>query len=79
MARNTRHIDFATARALLLRGHVLQESKTERGSDFVIPGGGPVTAVVARRLLSDPHCRAVDGGLFAETPQSWTLAKYVRA
>jgi hypothetical protein len=75
MARNSRHIDLANARALLLRGHVLQQIQTERGIDFVIPGGGPVTAVVARRLLSDPHCRAVDRGLFTETPQSWTLAR----
>ena len=75
MARNTRHIDFANARALLLRGHVLQESKTERGSDFVIPGGGPVTQIVARRLRADRNCVAVDEGLFAGIPQTWTLAK----
>ena len=70
-----RHIDFATALALLLRGHVLQRIQTPRGSDFTIPGAGQVTEVVARRLLSDPRCRAADPGLFATTPQTWTLAK----
>ena len=75
MARNSRHIDFTHARSLLLRGYVLQKIQTQRGSDFTIPGSGPVTEVVARRLLSDPRCRAADPGLLPETPQSWTLAR----
>ena len=75
MARHARHIDFANARALLSRGCVLQKIQTPRGVDFIIPNAGQVTEVVARRLLSDPRCRAADPGLFPGTPQSWTLAR----
>lgn len=72
MARHTRHLNFETARALLVRGAMLQETKHERGSDYTIPGAGAVTPVTARQLLSDPHCRAADAGLFG-IPQTWTL------
>ena len=74
MARISRHIDFANARALLMRGYVLQKIQSARGVDFTIPGAGPVTETVAHQLLSDPRCRAADLGLLEETPQSWTLA-----
>ena len=75
MARISRHIGFANARALLMRGYVLQKIQTPRGVDFTIPGSGPVTEVVAAQLLSDPRCRAADPELLPETPQSWTLAR----
>ena len=66
---------FDCARELLLRpGHLLQEVKTNKKVEFFITPGGPVSEAVAKRLLALPYCRAVDAGLFSETPQSWTLS-----
>jgi hypothetical protein len=70
--KKPKHIDFDHARALLARpGYSLQEIKTNRGSEFVITPGGPVTEITARRLLSDRHCRELDPGLLPGVSQSW--------
>lgn len=72
--RNSPHIDLTHARELLFRpGHVLQEIKTDRGSEFLIAPGGPVTETVARRLLEHPLCREVDPGLWPGLSQSWSF------
>jgi hypothetical protein len=58
-------------------GHVLMKMfvSTKRGREFYVVGrkGGPVTDLVAQRLLDHPKCHEVDPGLFPGNPQSWTL------
>jgi hypothetical protein len=42
---------------------------------FVTPDGGPVSDVVARRIIERPDIWPDDAGLLADHPQSWRLGR----
>jgi len=54
------------------RGASLRLTFTQRGSNFTLSNGIPVTPEVVLLVVNDVRIVSVNDGLFPTTPQTWT-------
>lgn len=73
MIRRPVKLHYAAALQRMFKGAQLIRTNSNKRVEFEVSPGGPVSNATAQFILGHALCHPSDGGLLADTPQSWTF------